>query len=293
MTIWNLGSINADLVYRVPHLPRPGETLASSSYAKGLGGKGANMSVAAARAGARVTHLGAVGHDGGWMIERLMEYGVDTRSIDRVSDASGHAVIAVDAEGENQILLYPGANQAISEIRLRDAMRDAAASDIFLTQNETNAQVAAATLASERGMRVCYAAAPFEAAAVEQVMPLIDLLILNEVEAAQLRKATGLAPEALPIRDVIVTRGAKGAVWYETDNGTVTEIPAIPSDPVDTTGAGDTFTGYLVAGLDRGFSMRQSLDLASKAAAIMVTRPGAADAIPDLKDIEERFGPGA
>ena len=90
MTIWNLGSINADLIYNVPHLPGPGETLASTAYRRGLGGKGANMSVAAARAGAHVAHLGAVGRDGGWMIERLMEYGVDTRLIDREGEASGH-----------------------------------------------------------------------------------------------------------------------------------------------------------------------------------------------------------
>ncbi|QFS84715.1 Ribokinase [Roseivivax sp. THAF40] len=293
MTIWNLGSINADFVYRVPHLPAPGETLASSSYTRGLGGKGANMSVAAARAGARVAHLGAIGSDGGWMLERLMEYGVDTRAIDRVSDASGHAIIAVDDAGENQIILYPGANHAISETRLADRLREGAASDLFLFQNETNAQAKAAALASGQGMRVVYAAAPFDAAAVSDVLPLLDLLILNAVEARQLEDATGLAPAKLPVRDVVVTRGSEGATWFETDGGTATDIPAIPADAKDTTGAGDTFTGYLCAGLDRGFSMRQSLDLATKAAAIMVGRVGTADVIPDLKDIEDRFGPDA
>lgn len=293
MTIWNLGSINADFVYRVPHLPTAGETLASSSYTRGLGGKGANMSVAAARAGARVAHLGAIGSDGGWMLERLMEYGVDTRAIDRVSDASGHAIIAVDGAGENQIILYPGANHAISETRLADRLREGAASDLFLFQNETNAQARAAALASGQGMRVVYAAAPFDAAAVSDVLPLLDLLILNAVEARQLEDATGLAPGDLPVRDVVVTRGSDGATWFETDGGTATDIPAIPADAVDTTGAGDTFTGYLCAGLDRGFSMRQSLDLATKAAAIMVGRVGTADVIPDLKDIEDRFGPDA
>ena len=291
MTIWNLGSINADLIYNVPHLPGPGETLASTAYRRGLGGKGANMSVAAARAGAHVAHLGAVGRDGGWMIERLMEYGVDTRLIDREGEASGHAIILVDEAGENQIILYPGANHAISEVRLEDRLAAAEASDIFLFQNETNAQLKGATLASQQGMRVAYAAAPFDAAAVRAVLPLLDLLVLNAVEARQLQEATGHSPDRLPVRDVVVTQGARGAVWYETDSARATEIAAIPCDPVDTTGAGDTFTGYLVAGLDRGFGMRQALDLASKAAAIMVTRSGTADAIPDLKDIEDRFGP--
>ncbi|MHA6324437.1 PfkB family carbohydrate kinase [Roseivivax sp. CAU 1753] len=293
MTIWNLGSINADHVYRVPHLPQAGETLASTAYSRGLGGKGANMSVAAARAGARVAHLGAVGDDGGWMIERLMEYGVDTRAVDRMNDASGHAIIAVDDAGENQIILYPGANHAISEKRLAERLAVAAVTDIFVFQNETNAQLKGATLASAQGMRVAYAAAPFEVAAVMAVLPLLDLLVLNAVEARQLLDATGLGADALPVRDVVVTRGAQGAVWYETDTGTATEIPAIKSEAVDTTGAGDTFTGFLIAGLDRGFSMRQSLDLATKAGAIMVTRVGTADVIPDLRDIEERFGPDA
>ncbi len=293
MTIWNLGSINADTVYHVPHLPGPGETLAARSLTRGLGGKGANMSVAAARAGAQLTHLGAVGKDGAWMVERLMEYGVDTRLIAKIDTPSGHAIIFVDDAGENQIVLYPGANREVDETLLCQALDHSRASDLFLFQNETNLQVEGATQASTHGLRVVYAAAPFDADAVKKVLPLLDLLVLNAVEARQLEEATGLAPDALPIRDVVVTKGADGATWFETDSGTATDIPAIPSEPVDTTGAGDTFTGYLVAGLDRGFTMRQSLDLATKAAAIMVTRAGTADVIPDLKDIEDRFGPDA
>ncbi len=287
MTVFNLGSINADLVYRVPHLPEPGETLASTSFTRFLGGKGANMSVAAARAAARVVHIGAVGHGGDWMVDRLTEYGVDTREIVTVSGESGHAVIAVDDHGENSILLFHGANTCLDPEEISGALAQATAEDSFLFQNETNAQREAAEAASLRGMRIVYAAAPFDADAVQDVMPLIDMLVLNEVEAAQLEEATGLSPENLPVKDIVVTLGSKGCRWYETDKGEQIDVPAIQVDPVDTTGAGDTFTGYLVAGLDRGFSMRQSLDLATKAAAIMVTRQGTADVIPDLKDIED------
>lgn len=287
MTIYNLGSINADLVYRVPHLPGAGETLATTGFQRFLGGKGANMSVAAARAAARVVHIGAVGRDGGWMVDRLTEYGVDTRAIARVSDESGHAVIAVDDAGENNILLYPGANVLLEVDEISGVLSSATAEDTFLFQNETNAQREAAEIASLQGMRIVYAAAPFDAAAVQDVLPLIDLLVLNEVEAQQLAEATGLQPENLPVRDIVVTLGSRGARWYDTDKQETVDVPAIQVDPVDTTGAGDTFTGYLVAGLDRGFTMRQSLDLATKAAAIMVTRQGTADVIPDLKDIED------
>ncbi len=286
MTIYNLGSINADLVYRLPHMPAPGETLASESFGRGLGGKGANMSVAAARAGAQCLHIGAVGSDGGWMVERLMEYGVDTRGIQRGAEASGHAIILLDAAGENSIVLHPGANRRLTAEQIGEAMMTADDGDLFLAQNETNMQREAAEIASGKGMRVAYAAAPFDAEAVQAVLPLLDLLVLNEVEAAQLQAATGLAPEALPVRDVVVTLGGEGCRWYQTDRGEVHHQPAYPVTPVDTTGAGDTFTGYLLAALDRGMTMPEALDLASRAGALMVTRLGAADVIPDLKEVQ-------
>lgn len=289
MTIFNLGSINADMFYRVPHLPGPGETLASTAFSRGLGGKGANMSVAAARAAARCVHIGAVGEDGGWAVDRLTEYGVDTRHVAVAAEATGHAIIAIDDAGENAIILYPGANGALSEAEIALALEEADENDLFLFQNETNAQVEAARMASAKGMRIAYAAAPFDAEAVREVLPLLDLLVLNEVEAAQLESATGKAPGALPVRDVIVTLGAEGCRWHNTDKGEARDFAAVKVEPVDTTGAGDTFTGYLVAGLDRGMPMAQAITLATRAAAIMVTRMGTADVIPDLKDVQD-FG---
>lgn len=286
MTIFNLGSINADLVYRVPQLPKPGETLASTSFSRGLGGKGANMSVAAARAGARCVHIGSVGADGKWAVETLTEFGVDTRHI-HLSGPTGQAIIYVDDAGENCIVLYPGANRTISSSSAIAALAESGPGDIFLFQNETNLQQEAARIAEAKQMRVAYAAAPFDSQAVQDVLPLIDLLFVNEVEAAQLQQATGLAPDALPIRDVIVTLGSKGCLWYSQDEGSVQTFPAHKVTPVDTTGAGDTFTGYLIAGLDRGMPMAQAIKLATKAAALMVTRLGAADVIPDLKEVQD------
>ncbi|MFV0514605.1 MAG: ribokinase [Jhaorihella sp.] len=287
MAIWNLGSINADMVYAVPHLPGPGETLAATGFARFLGGKGANMSVAAARAGARVCHIGAVGADGRWAVERLREYGVDTRHIAVIAESTGHAIVAVDPAAENQIILYPGANRAISEEMLRRALSGAQAGDSLLMQNETNLQSQAARMGRDLGLKICYAAAPFEAAAVRAVLPCLDFLVLNAVEAGQLQAATGMRPAALPVRHVIVTRGAQGARYFDTVSGQSRDFPAIPVRPVDTTGAGDTFAGYVLAGLDRGMPMEQAIGLAMRAAAIMVTRHGTADVIPDLKDVGE------
>jgi ribokinase len=290
MTIFNLGSINADLVYRVPHLPKPGETLAALSLQRGLGGKGANMSVAAARAAARCVHIGGVGPDGAWAVERLTEYGVDTRHISTMDAVTGHAIIAVDDAGENSIILMPGANYVITDDQIASALNEATSADIFLTQNETNAQRRAVEMASALGLRIAYAAAPFDAVAVQAVLPLLDLLFLNAVEAQQLQEATRQGPMDLPVRDVIVTMGGQGARWHNTDTGQTQEFASVPVDPVDTTGAGDTFTGYVLVGLDRGMPMAQAIGQAMIAGAIMVTRPGTADVIPDLRDVQDFYG---
>ncbi|WP_299661313.1 ribokinase [uncultured Ruegeria sp.] len=286
MTIWNLGSINADMVYTLPHLPEAGETLAASGLQRFLGGKGANMSVAAARAGSQVSHIGAVGSDGLWARDRLTEYGVDTRHIAEAGVPTGHAIIAVDALGENLIILFQGANHANTEDEIGTALSTAVSGDLLVMQNETNAQVEAAKLGREMGLTVCYAAAPFQAEAVQAVLPYLDFLILNEVEAEQLQEATGLAPSDLPVEHVIVTFGSKGARYYQ--RGTEPQaFQAHKVSAVDTTGAGDTFTGYVLAGMDRGMPMAQAIAQANRAAALMVTRHGTADVIPDLKEVRE------
>ncbi len=284
MTIWNLGSINADFVYAVPHIPAPGETLASTGRQVFLGGKGANMSVAAARAGAHVRHIGAVGRDGRWTVERLLEYGVDTRFVAELETETAQAIIAVDPAGENSIILHPGANHRIPEDLVQRALSEAATGDILVFQNETSLQAEVAALGAELGLTVAYAAAPFEAARVQAVLDHLDLLFLNAVEARQLQEATGLAPDALPVRDVIVTLGAEGAEWFGPEGPR--RFDAIRVEPVDTTGAGDTATGYILAGLDRGMPMAQAIGQAMKAGALMVTRHGTADVIPDLLEVQ-------
>ena len=287
MTIYNLGSINIDMVYRLPHLPAPGETLAAVDFSQGLGGKGANMSVAAARGAARVRHIGAVGTDGRWAVQRMLEYGVDTTHIVELEIATGHAIINVDDAAENAIVLWPGANAQIEKPQIGRALSEANTGDILVMQNETSGQADAAQMAHDLGLRVVYAAAPFDSDAVQAVLPFVDLLFLNEVEAAQLEQATGLAPNMLDVTDVIVTLGAKGCRWYQNSAKLETDFDAIKVDPVDTTGAGDTFTGYVIAGLDRGMPMAQAINLATQAAALMVTRHGTSDVIPDLKEIQD------
>lgn len=286
MTVYNLGSINIDHLYRVPHLVVPGETLAAESHAMDLGGKGANQSVAAVRAGARVVHIGAVGPEGGWTLERLAAAGVEVAHVARLGVATGHAVISVDPAGENAILLYPGANRVFEAGLLSAALAGAGPGDTLLLQNETAHQPEAARLARARGMRVVYSAAPFEAAAVRAVLEDVTLLVLNAVEAAQLAAALGLAAEAIPVPELLVTRGAAGAVWRSNLTGEVAEQPAFAVEAVDTTGAGDTFAGYFAAARDAGRPPAAALRLAAAAAAVKVTRAGTSGAIPALAEVE-------
>ena len=278
MTIFNLGSINIDHVHRVARLPGPGETVAALGYARGLGGKGVNQSLAAAAAGARVHHIGAVGAEGGWIVERLAAAGIDVADLALVGEATGHAIVCVDAAGENQIIIHGGANRALTLEQIDRALARARPGDWFLAQNETNLIAEGFARAKAAGLRTAYAAAPFEAAAAAGLIGSIDLLALNEVEAGQLAAHLGTAAEALPVPEVLVTRGARGAHYRAGER--VCEVAAFPVTPVDTTGAGDTFLGVFLAARDGGVAPQAALRQAAAAAALQVTRPGAADAIP-------------
>lgn len=281
MAVFTLGSVNVDHVYAVPHLPAPGETLAARGLSTMLGGKGANQSVAAARAGAQVRHIGAVGADGRWAAEQLAGFGVDVAHICEVGEPTGHAVISVDQAGENAIVLFPGANWAQSETEIARALEAAQPGDSLLMQNETSHQAQAAQIAKAKGMRVVYSAAPFSVEAVRAVLPHLSLLVVNRIEAAQLRAALGEVTGP----DLIVTHGAEGAEWMTNSGETVT-VPAFPVTPVDTTGAGDCFIGSLVAALDGGAGREQALRYAAAAAALQVTRPGTAPAMPARDEVE-------
>jgi ribokinase len=289
MPVWNLGSVNADQVYRLPRPLEPGETMTADSFQRGLGGKGANMSVALARAGSVVHHIGAVGGDGAWMRDRLAGYGVGVAHLAERGETSGHAIILLDSEGENRIVIWPAANHLIETGDLEAALGNAATGDWVLCQNETNLQADFARMARGLGLKVAYAAAPFDVEAAQAMLPHTDLLVLNEVEAAQLETATGLSPEALPAAHVVVTLGAQGCRCFDTVSGVSKDFPAPRVTVTDTTGAGDTFAGYLVGALDQGAGMEDALALAVKAGAVMVTRLGTADVIPTRDEVEEFF----
>jgi len=287
MTIYNLGSINADHFYQVPHLPRPGETLAADAFSTGLGGKGINQSVAAALAGSKVVHIGAVGPDGQWAVDRIAGYGIETQHIQRVETPTGHAIINVDAGGENAIVLFSGANNCQSVAQIEQVLGGAKKGDILLLQNETTLQAEAAKIAHDRGLKVIYSAAPFSVAAVKNVMEYVTILMMNQVESEQLCAGLETDLASLPVSEVIVTKGSNGAMWLQPETGETSYTPSFPVRPVDTTAAGDTFAGYVAAGLDQGMNVQDAMRRASAAAALKVTRKGTADVIPSADEVAE------
>jgi len=283
--IWNFGSINIDHVYTLNTLPQPGETLAADGYTRHLGGKGLNQSVAIAKSGGDVAHVGAVGPDGNWALDQMSRMGLNLGHVARIDVATGNAVIYVDAAAENQIVILGGANQEISTAQIDAVTAAASPGDWILFQNEVNDGLKIAQAAKAAGLKLAYSAAPFDADVAVQLLPLLDLLAVNELEAAALAKATGRAIKDLPVPQLLMTKGAKGAVYF--DRGTAIEQTAFVVDPVDTTGAGDTFLGAFMARLVKGKTPDIALRYAAAASALQVTRQGAATAIPSEAEVLE------
>ena len=281
--IYNLGSINIDHIYRVPHFPAPGETLLSDSYSKGLGGKGANQSIAIARAGGQVVHIGAIGDDALWTRDMLAKAGVNISAIADLKTPTGHAIINVDKTGENCIVLCEGANILLSEGHISAALAQAKAGDWLLLQNEVNNGPFAAKLARAKGLKVAYVAAPFDAGKVQEILPFTDLLSVNEGEAASVCEALGVSEDEIPVEKLLITRGSAG-ISYRDGASCFTQA-AFAVEAVDTTGAGDTFMGYFIAQLDGGKSPQEALRMAAAAAALKVTKKGTAEAIPLKEDV--------
>lgn len=292
--VFNFGSINIDHVYRMPRLAQPGETLSSLGYARGPGGKGLNQSVALARAEARVSHIGFIGEDGAWLRDFLEAEGVDCISVGVAAEATGHAVIQILPGGDNTIFLHAGANFCATREYVCKALAGAQAGDWFLCQNETSAVEEALDEAKRLGLKTAFNAAPANSAGCPGFLGAVDLLVVNESEACALggtsspMSAVASLRSAFPRMDIVLTLGARGAVWSgpEADE----KVPAVPADAVDTTAAGDTFIGYLVAALLRECHPAAALALASRAASITVSRKGAAESIPFVREVETQVG---
>lgn len=305
--ILTFGSLNIDYVYSVDHFVQKGETLASSALEIFSGGKGLNQSVALGRAGAEVFHAGAVGPDGQFLLDLLQEAGVDIHLVKQLESVrTGNAIIQRDPEGNNCILLYGGANQAITREQVKKSLEGFGAGDYIVLQNEINQMPFLMEQAHAKGMHIVLNPSPMNGRIFEMPLGCVDYLILNEVEAAQILEAdtpalgdekaalgdekageamAELLKKKFPRSRIVLTLGEKGAVYC----GEETRIrqPAYAVRAMDTTAAGDTFTGYFIAGISRGMSAEEALDTASRAAAIAVTKPGAAPSIPAWEQVQD------
>ena len=283
--ILNIGSLNLDYVYAVPHFVAAGETLLASRRDVFAGGKGLNQTVAAARAGAKVYHGGAVGADGDMLLDLLRSAGADVSAVSRVDVPTGHAIIEVNPQGENSIIILGGANRAVSPETVEAALAKVDAGDILLLQNEINGLDATIRRAAEKGLRILFNPAPMEAAVKDLPLHLLDTLIVNEGEGRALAGDMDALKAAYPNQKILLTQGSRGAsLWTGSE---VLFQPAFPVKALDTTAAGDCFLGYYAAAIAENLSYAAALRLASAASALSVQRQGAAPSIPVRGEVED------
>jgi ribokinase len=296
-----VGSLNADLTITTDRLPSAGETVAGHDFAIRPGGKGANQAVAAVRLGSALSLVGAVGDDvhGNMLVQAADRDGIDTDSIVRIAGTStGVAVIEVDANGENSIVVFPGANGRLAPHHVeQEAERIAAAAVVCLClESPLETVIAAMRLGHKAGAIVMLNLSPFKEVPAE-VLADADLLLVNEHEAAQLLgstvptldwEATARGFTARGVRDVVVTLGARGSMVIQggPENPPVlTPIPAAPTSVVDTTGCGDAFTGAVADSLARGEGLVAAARRAAVVASMAAATGGAQDSYPTLSEV--------
>lgn len=291
MKILNFGSMNLDYVYSLNHIVVPGETIASNGMEVHLGGKGMNQSIALAKAGAPVYHAGCIGEDGKLFMDACDKYGVHSRHIKTVAEKTGHTIIQVDKEGQNCIILYGGANQSIPESYVVRVLDDFQEGDMLLLQNEVNGVDKMINLAYEKGMIIALNPSPFNDKLLQCDFQKVSYFLLNEIEGYQITgekeadKILSYLKSHYPKAKVVLTLGGDGAIYQDQTEQIKQGI--FPTKVVDTTAAGDTFTGFFLAAVVEGKTKKEALLLAAKASSLAVSRKGAVDSIPLRDEIQE------
>ena len=291
MKILNYGSLNIDYTYSVEAIVRPGETVASSALQKFAGGKGLNQSIAFARAGGKIYHAGKIGAEGKFLTDFLNENNVDISNISACDTANGHAIIQVEKGGQNCILLHKGANGLIEKSEIDRVLSAFSKGDMLILQNEINNIDYIINKSYEKGMFIVFNPSPVTENMFSYPLRKISMFILNEHEGARLADV-GDSKDIESIKTAlkekysavfVLTLGEKGAVYF--DKETEIFVPAKKVTPVDTTGAGDTFTGYFLFEYSKNKPVNECLQTAAKASAAAICKQGAATAIPLAKEI--------
>ena len=293
MKVLVFGSLNLDRTYSVDHLARPGETISAAGMAEFCGGKGFNQAIALRRAGLEVAFAGAVGPDGGALTETLAANGIDRSLVQTLPGSTGHAIIQVDPQGANNIIILAGTNGMITRERISEVLSGFGPGDLLAAQNEISNVPFLLKAAAARGMRVAFNPSPYQSAIRDWDLGDVTWLLINETEGAGL---TGETEEeailralhaAWPRLSAVLTLGERGSLLLSPD-GTVARCGIYPVRAVDSTAAGDTFTGYFLEAVTRGCAPEEALRRASAAAAISVSRKGAEPSIP-WRDEVTRF----
>lgn len=291
MRIINFGSLNLDNVYNVENFVKPSETISSTALSVFCGGKGLNQSVALAKAGAMVFHAGKVGSEGEILINMLRQSGVDVRFIKRSKKATGHAIIQIDKSGQNCIILYGGANHDIDEVMIDEVFLEFGKGDILLLQNEINNIPLIMQKASEKGMLIALNPSPIDKKLIEYPLELVKWFILNEIEGFELtgknepEQIVNTLLQKYPMACVVLTLGENGVVYK--DKSTLCSQDIFKAKVIDTTAAGDTFTGYFLTAMSTETDVKSALIRASAASAICVSRLGASSSIPTAQQVDE------
>jgi ribokinase len=300
--IHNAGSLNIDDVFRTAHIVRPGETRPSRTLDRYSGGKGLNQSTALARAGAPTRHIGRIGADGIFLKDGLAADGADVSAIEVGDVPTGHAIIQVADDGENAIVLFGGANRAWSSADVRRVISGSRSGDVLLLQNEINMTVELMSAAAAAGLRLAMNPAPMGPEVCSYPLEKLSWLVVNEIEGRELAgidlqgagfSSSDRADEAVvaelkmryPDTVIVMTLGKKGAIRADRGGLIRSSFPDV-GPVVDTTGAGDTFMGYWLAGEVAGLGAEEGLRRACAAGALAVTRPGATTGIPKLDEVE-------
>ena len=291
MKILNFGSCNIDYVYSIDHIVKAGETETTFDMQIFPGGKGLNQSIAAAGAGACVYHAGCIGYGGDILQEILSNSNVDISYLKKIEEKSGHAIIQVSADGENSIFLFPGSNKMVTKEYIDLVLENFDGEDLVLLQNEISNVDYIVEKAFEKGMCIIFNPSPLNEKLAAIDFAKLSYIILNEIEIMGIsgcdtpREGLAYVKRKYPHLKVVLTLGSKGCIYQDILNELYQ--PAYKAETVDTTAAGDTFTGYFVAELSLGNGCGDSLKIASAAAAVAVSRKGAAPSIPKRKEVLE------
>lgn len=286
MKILNFGSINKDFFYSVNNFVKPGETISSIRYNIKIGGKGLNQSVGISKAGQKIYHAGIINKDDTFILDKLKKWNINCENILLSNNPTGHAIIQVDKKGENSIIIHGGANHDVDIKFIKSVLSKFDSGDILVLQNEINNIKEIIDRAHHKKMKIVFNPAPFNNEILSYDLNKISTLILNQTEGEALskeKKPDGILKvlnSKFNNTEIILTLGEKGSLYSFKDE--LVKIKAHKLDTVDTTGAGDTFIGYYVAGIASKKSKKDNLNRASEAAAIATTKLGGAESIPRI-----------